>query len=58
MELDVLAIDVSGYLQSPEYEADLAAAGRVWGRPLVLETAGVFVFLTYLTFRHCSTCDP
>ena len=49
MELDVLAIDVSGYLQSPEYEADLAAAGRVWGRPLVLETAGVFVFLTYLT---------
>lgn len=37
------------YVESCDYDIDLSATHLVWTRPLVLETAGTFVFLTYLS---------
>jgi hypothetical protein len=41
--------DAYCYIESPDYDTDLFATHLVWTRPLVLETAGTFVFLTYLS---------
>lgn len=41
--------DTYRYVESPDYHTDLFATQLVWARPLVLETAGTFVFLTYLS---------
>lgn len=42
-------MDTYCYVESPDYEADLFATHLVWAAPMVLETAGTFVFLTYLS---------
>ncbi|WP_406368237.1 hypothetical protein OG788_46790 [Streptomyces sp. NBC_00647] len=41
--------DFEDYTRSPGYESDLAAVRAVWSGQDLLETAGTFVFLTYLT---------
>ena len=41
--------DTYRYVESPDYDTDLLATDFVWTGPLVLETAGAFVFLTYLS---------
>jgi hypothetical protein len=41
-------LKLSSYVGSTCFRQDLAAVRRVWSLPTVLETAGTFVFLTYL----------
>jgi hypothetical protein len=41
--------DTYRYVDSPGYDTDLVATHLVWTSQLVLETAGTFVFLTYLS---------
>ncbi|MEV0238027.1 hypothetical protein [Nonomuraea sp. NPDC050786] len=36
------------YIESANYDSDLAAVRSLWQVPLIAETAGVLVFLTYL----------
>jgi hypothetical protein len=41
--------DLGMYLRSPDYERHAAAARQVWGDPDTMKTAGVAVFLAYLS---------
>lgn len=45
----MIKTDIGAYLESSCYLEDLAATRSVWAEPLVVGTAGIFIFMTYLT---------
>ena len=49
---------LTAYIESPRYQLDLCATQQIWAGSEILGTAGIFMFLSYLTIPRLTTVQP
>src|SRR2546421_12533877 len=53
-----MTVQLSAYLEGSDYQHDLKATNHIWAGTDILGTAGVFMFLSYLTIPLLTAVQP